>query len=829
MGGGQLLEFDGVDTPQAWSCGEENATVASSDGPEAAEAAPEASGLLLLEAEHPRAGLVTQLVFESYEDSVEFGLELEPEPPRLELATQDSVAFGLELEPEPPRLELPTQPLLENPTDLRVVELGEQGNICAALLREKDEPFGIQPYPCYGAFCEGQVSTQDSDDCASEVWLGEQTADLPDSEDVVYPCFEIVDGVVDSPVVDAEASADAEGCMAHSEARGTVRAWEVVFSRVAVRAEPNFNAPIIGGAAEYELVFEDVDDAGREEEAAVAEDWIKLSGGFGYMLKDGSENSHAPAGARARLLAPLEVAPLWPESVRQEILGIYRRTWLRARAQQNNFPATTVVIDQLRRAGEDAIVSLGCSTEPVALTMVRIEEQFRHTAQAVLATAAAVKDSHSHCQSSVATLPPALQAETPSMVEPLLLCDAPVDACDDDMFVDLEAATHEFQASNPQEFCVTPSPVQDSPLEDDECYPEEFYSPPQPPALPWDHNGPRLSDLPEGLVTLEYVSELLDSMSCRSLPSAADVSSIVDQASAVLAELPSLVELSIVAGGTLHVVGDIHGQYWDLLSIINGYGKPTPWNQYLFNGDFVDRGKFSAEVIIALFALKAAAPLWVHLNRGNHESTRMSTFHGFCAEMSKKYSPEMFFHCTMAFKNLPLATVVNRSVLVVHGGLPSEDGVVLRDIAQVPRFVELDEGADRLMIDLLWSDPTDRDGRHPSPRGAGRLFGADVTKRFLEENMLTCVIRSHELKLGGYEWHHDGRCVTVFSAANYCGICANLGAVCNISPAAQQPEPECAETPDLCAQETAAPIVTLEDIRLDTFEATPHPDETLWF
>merc|ERR1719215_1976100 len=87
------------------------------------------------------------------------------------------------------------------------------------------------------------------------------------------------------------------------------------------------------------------------------------------------------------------------------------------------------------------------------------------------------------------------------------------------------------------------------------------------------------------------------------------------------------------------------------------------------------------------------------------------------------------------------------------------------------------------MVELLWSDPMERPGYAASPRGAGGLFGPDVTRRFLEVNGLSCVIRSHELKADGFEWHHGGLCLTVFSAANYCGVCGNRGAVVDITAA----------------------------------------------
>ncbi|CAK9082199.1 unnamed protein product [Durusdinium trenchii] len=243
---------------------------------------------------------------------------------------------------------------------------------------------------------------------------------------------------------------------------------------------------------------------------------------------------------------------------------------------------------------------------------------------------------------------------------------------------------------------------------------------------------------------------------------------------------------------------------------------PSPRNQYLFNGDF------------APLALKVLYPRSVHLNRGNHEALRMNALYGFQwlghrHETENKYGnapwrtgssdeldrmPLQNFHGNQGSvgRHLPLCTLVNSAVFVVHGGLSSKEGVKLSDLARVNRLREPDETAEQLMLDLLWSDPMDSPGFCTSPRGGGILFGPDVTKRFCEENGLCCIIRSHEMKSEGYEWQHMNRCLTIFSAPNYCDVCGNLGAVCSITP-------------------SQARTVRLQDLNVRTFECSPHPDE----
>jgi len=121
------------------------------------------------------------------------------------------------------------------------------------------------------------------------------------------------------------------------------------------------------------------------------------------------------------------------------------------------------------------------------------------------------------------------------------------------------------------------------------------------------------------------------------------------------------------------VCGDVHGQYYDLLNIFDMNGLPSATNPYLFNGDFVDRGSFSLEIIVLFLALKLVYPHYFHLLRGNHESTNMNNIYGFQGEVQEKVDKgkamELF---TEVFCYLPLAAVIGKKVLVVHGGLFSQ-------------------------------------------------------------------------------------------------------------------------------------------------------------
>ena len=198
----------------------------------------------------------------------------------------------------------------------------------------------------------------------------------------------------------------------------------------------------------------------------------------------------------------------------------------------------------------------------------------------------------------------------------------------------------------------------------------------------------------------------------------------------------------------------------------------------LFNGDFVDRGSFSIEVIFTLFTFKLLYPDHFYLARGNHESINMNQMYGFEGEVKSKYSQQMFGLFTEIFNLLPLCHCINEKILVMHGGLFSKDDVTLDDIRAIDRNRQPPE--DGLMCDLMWSDPQYLMGRSQSKRGVGIQFGPDITNAFLKKNNLEYVVRSHEVKAEGYEEAHGGKCITVFSAPNYCDSMGNKGAFINI-------------------------------------------------
>ncbi|KAK8065595.1 hypothetical protein PG997_012342 [Apiospora hydei] len=244
----------------------------------------------------------------------------------------------------------------------------------------------------------------------------------------------------------------------------------------------------------------------------------------------------------------------------------------------------------------------------------------------------------------------------------------------------------------------------------------------------------------------------------------------------------TMVEMKIPDDVQLTVCGDTHGQYYDLMELFRLNGKPTDKHWYLFNGDFVDRGSWSTEIALLLYAYKWLRPQGLYLNRGNHETDDMNKVYGFEGECKAKYNERVFKLFSESFSALPLATLVGDKYLVLHGGLFSDDNITLDDIRKLDRHAQRQPGQAGLMMEMLWTDPQTSPGRGPSKRGVGMQFGPDVTKRFCDKNGLEAIIRSHEVRMDGYEEEHNGKCITVFSAPKYCDQTENRGAYINVGP-----------------------------------------------
>ncbi|KAM6987029.1 serine/threonine-protein phosphatase with EF-hands 2-like [Aplochiton taeniatus] len=332
--------------------------------------------------------------------------------------------------------------------------------------------------------------------------------------------------------------------------------------------------------------------------------------------------------------------------------------------------------------------------------------------------------------------------------------------------------------------------------------------------------------------------------------------------------LPNINHISTCHTKEITICGDLHGHLEDLLLVFYKNGMPSSERPYLFNGDFVDRGKHSLEILLILFAFMLVYPNDVYLNRGNHEDHIVNLRYGFTKEVLGKYrvhGKKILKLVQKIFSWLPLASVIDDKVLVLHGGI--SDSTDLRILARVVRHkyvsalrppkspgtktgqqtdavvdpatsgrqgvqryslqdsfsrqascsveeelkerrqqasarqshgdlwssgssssdlgeVQATDGDEwKQIVDVLWSDPMTQDGCVPNQvRGGGCYWGPDVTEQVLSRHNLQLLIRSHECKQDGYEFCHNRKVLTIFSASNYYEVGSNRGAYIRLGP-----------------------------------------------
>ena len=236
---------------------------------------------------------------------------------------------------------------------------------------------------------------------------------------------------------------------------------------------------------------------------------------------------------------------------------------------------------------------------------------------------------------------------------------------------------------------------------------------------------------------------------------------------------PVLLELE----APIKICGDVHGQFYDLLRILEFGGYPPDAN-YLFLGDYVDRGKQSLETICLLLAYKIKYEENFFILRGNHECGTINRIYGFYDECKRRYSIKIWKNFVDLFNCLPIAASIDDKIFLVHGGL-SPELKTINEIKKIMRPTDVPE--EGLLCDLLWSDPDDGvNGYGANERGVSVVYNGKIVEKFLKDNELDLICRAHQVVEEGYEFFADRKLVTVFSAPNYCGEFDNAGAMMSV-------------------------------------------------
>ena len=285
------------------------------------------------------------------------------------------------------------------------------------------------------------------------------------------------------------------------------------------------------------------------------------------------------------------------------------------------------------------------------------------------------------------------------------------------------------------------------------------------------------------------IDKIISKLLSNTLPTEAEIYFICDKVAEFLFEEGNIV----VVYSPVTLCGDIHGQFYDLLHLFKiNKGMPPDIN-YLFLGDYVDRGYDSIETITLLLSLKVRYPDRIVLLRGNHESRQITQTYGFYDECSRKYNNNMniWRAFTEVFDYLPLAALVDNNIFCVHGGLSPAIDHNMNNINFIERKREVPQ--DGPMADLLWSDPDEFSHNENSPenliddwgvnaRGAGFLFGEIVTKKFCYFNSISLICRAHQLVMEGFKsYFTNNQVCTVWSAPNYCYRCGNTASTLSIN------------------------------------------------
>jgi len=255
--------------------------------------------------------------------------------------------------------------------------------------------------------------------------------------------------------------------------------------------------------------------------------------------------------------------------------------------------------------------------------------------------------------------------------------------------------------------------------------------------------------------------------------SESEIKFLITKSKKILLSQPIFLELE----SPITVCGDIHGQYPDLLKLFQLGGFP-PEKNYIFMGDYVDRGKQSIECMCLLLCYKIKYDENFFILRGNHECASINRLYGFFDECKRRYNVKLWKSFVDLFNCFPIAAVIDDKIFIVHGGLSPE----LKNVEQLQKIMRpTDIPEEGLLCDILWSDPDSTvNGWGPNDRGVSVTFNEKMIKNFLDKNNLDLICRAHQVVEEGYEFFGNRTLVTVFSAPNYCDEFDNSGAIMEV-------------------------------------------------
>ncbi|URD86554.1 Nuclear transcription factor Y subunit [Musa troglodytarum] len=295
-----------------------------------------------------------------------------------------------------------------------------------------------------------------------------------------------------------------------------------------------------------------------------------------------------------------------------------------------------------------------------------------------------------------------------------------------------------------------------------------------------------------------------------------EIADLCDSAERIFTSEPSVLQIK----APVKIFGDLHGQFGDLMRLFDEYGAPSTagdiaYIDYLFLGDYVDRGQHSLETIALLLALKVEHPHNVHLIRGNHEAADINALFGFrteCIErMGERDGIWTWHRINRLFNWLPLAALIEKKIICMHGGIGRSINHV-EQIENLQRPITMETGSVVLM-DLLWSDPTENDsveGLRPNARGPGL---PDRVMEFCNNNDLQLIVRAHECVMDGFERFAQG-------TANNAGAILVLGRDLVVVPKLIHPLPPAVSSPE------ASPEHHIEDTWMQELNANRPPTPT---